>query len=131
MVTYIINSETFKIVVILSGVVSIRLTPELKRSSSKGGLCSGPKIRGCWFNSNLLHSFLLNRAIALSGRQIEIDLLRKQAEIWQNASVAQRLVCLASTQKMRFRLPLPAQMSHPAVGVQGQLIYPDCSKESL
>ena len=79
----------------------------------------------------LAKSFHLNRAIALSGRQIEIDLLRKQAEIWQNASVAQRLVCLASTQKMRFRLPLPAQMSHPAVGVQGQLIYPDCSKESL
>ena len=29
------------------------------------------------------------------------------------------------------RIPLPAQMSHPAVGVQGQLINPDCSSESL
>ena len=79
----------------------------------------------------LAKSFLLNRAIALSGRQIENDLStkvsRNLAQCGYGTTVSVGVLQTSDVSSILITLT----KSHPAVGVQGQLIYPDCSKESL
>ena len=79
----------------------------------------------------LAKSFLLNRAIALSGRQIENDLSTKVSRNLAQCGCSTTASVSGFHPENEVSTTSTRTKSYPAVGVQGQLINPDCSKEPL